>query len=72
MDLEAQVLEITGELGEFDAETCVREIANCLAERGLDAMRHILQHNPQQRILILTVTDAEQVIEEVLVRGVSC
>src|SRR5713226_1069865 len=31
---------------------------------GLGASRQILQHNPQQRILILTITDAEQLIEE--------
>src|SRR5438445_6975106 len=36
---------------------------------GLDATRQILQHNPRQRILILTVTEAEQVIEEVLMAG---
>jgi DNA-binding NarL/FixJ family response regulator len=36
---------------------------------GLDAARKILRHNPRQRILILTVTDAEQVIEEVLKAG---
>jgi DNA-binding NarL/FixJ family response regulator len=36
---------------------------------GLDATRQILHYNPQQRILILTVTDAEQVIEEVLKAG---
>ena len=36
---------------------------------GLDAARRILHDNPQQRILILTVTDAEQLIEEVLRAG---
>ena len=36
---------------------------------GLDATRQILQHNHGQRILILTFTDAEQVIEEVLKAG---
>ena len=36
---------------------------------GLDATRQILRHNPEQRVLILTVTDAEQVIEEVLKAG---
>jgi DNA-binding NarL/FixJ family response regulator len=36
---------------------------------GLDATRQILRHNPRQRVLILTVTDAEQVIEEVLKAG---
>ena len=39
------------------------------SSNGLDATRQILHHNPQQRILILTVTDAEQVIEEVLKAG---
>src|SRR5438874_12926141 len=37
---------------------------------GLDAARKILRHNPRQRILILTITDAEQVIEEALKAGV--
>src|SRR5215467_5803174 len=36
---------------------------------GLNATRQILRHNPEQRVLILTVTDAEQVIEEVLKAG---
>ena len=36
---------------------------------GLDATRQILRNDPQQRVLILTVTDAEQVIEEVLRAG---
>src|SRR6266567_960467 len=33
---------------------------------GLEATRQILRGNPLQRVLILTVTDAEQLIEEVL------
>jgi DNA-binding NarL/FixJ family response regulator len=36
---------------------------------GLDATRQILRNDPEQRILILTITDAEQVIEEVLRAG---
>ena len=36
---------------------------------GLEATRQILHHNPGQRILILTVTDAEQIIDEVLKAG---
>jgi DNA-binding NarL/FixJ family response regulator len=36
---------------------------------GLDATRQILRGNPLQRVLILTVTDAEQLIEEVLKAG---
>jgi DNA-binding NarL/FixJ family response regulator len=36
---------------------------------GLDATRQILRNDPQQRVLVLTVTDAEQVIEEVLKAG---
>src|SRR5881296_1946460 len=36
---------------------------------GLEATRQILRGNPLQRVLILTVTDAEQVIEEVLKAG---
>jgi DNA-binding NarL/FixJ family response regulator len=36
---------------------------------GLDATRQILRNDPQQRVLILTITDAEQVIEEVLRAG---
>jgi DNA-binding NarL/FixJ family response regulator len=36
---------------------------------GLEATRQILRNDPQQRVLILTVTDADQVIEEVLKAG---
>jgi DNA-binding NarL/FixJ family response regulator len=36
---------------------------------GLDATRQILRNNPQQRVLILTITNVEQVIEEVLKAG---
>src|SRR5881296_4219249 len=36
---------------------------------GLEATRQILKGNPLQRVLILTVTDAEQLIEEVLKAG---
>jgi len=36
---------------------------------GLDATRQILRHNPEQCVLILTVSDAQQVIEEVLQAG---
>jgi len=36
---------------------------------GLEATRQILRGNPLQRVLILTVTDAEQLIEEVLKAG---
>jgi len=36
---------------------------------GLDATRQILRNDSQQRVLILTITDAEQVIEEVLRAG---
>jgi DNA-binding NarL/FixJ family response regulator len=36
---------------------------------GLDAARKILHYNPRQRVLILTVTDTEQVVLEVLHAG---
>src|SRR5271165_5378346 len=36
---------------------------------GLDATRQILATNPEARILILTVHDAEQVVREVLAAG---
>jgi len=36
---------------------------------GLDATRQILRNDSEQHVLILTVTDAEQVIEEVLHAG---
>jgi DNA-binding NarL/FixJ family response regulator len=36
---------------------------------GLEAARQILQKNPQQKIIILTITDAEQVVREVLNAG---
>lgn len=36
---------------------------------GLDATRQILRDNPHQRVLILTITDSEQVVEEVLKAG---
>jgi DNA-binding NarL/FixJ family response regulator len=36
---------------------------------GLEATRQILHRNPNQRILVLTITDSEQVVEEVLRAG---
>ena len=36
---------------------------------GLTAARQILQNNPQQKILILTITDSEQIVREVLQAG---
>jgi DNA-binding NarL/FixJ family response regulator len=36
---------------------------------GLDGTRQILRNNPQQRVLILTITNVGQVIEEVLKAG---
>jgi DNA-binding NarL/FixJ family response regulator len=36
---------------------------------GLDATRQILRNNPQQRVLILTITDAEQMVGEALKAG---
>jgi DNA-binding NarL/FixJ family response regulator len=37
---------------------------------GLDAARHILGHNPDQKILVLTNVESEQVIRECLEAGV--
>jgi DNA-binding NarL/FixJ family response regulator len=36
---------------------------------GLDATRQILHSNPQQKILILTITDTDQVVRDVLQAG---
>jgi len=36
---------------------------------GLDAARQILKADPRQRVLVLTITDAEQVVQEVLKAG---
>jgi DNA-binding NarL/FixJ family response regulator len=36
---------------------------------GLDAARQILRQNPNQKILILTMSDSEEVIREVLAAG---
>ena len=36
---------------------------------GLEAARQILKHDPRHRILILTITDSEQVVQEVLKAG---
>lgn len=36
---------------------------------GLDATRQILHQNPQQKVLILTITDTDQVIRDVLQAG---
>lgn len=36
---------------------------------GLDATRQILRGNPQQKVLILTVTDTDQVVRDVLQAG---
>ena len=37
---------------------------------GVDAARQILKHNPEQRILVLTNVESEQVIRECLQAGV--
>lgn len=37
---------------------------------GVEAARQILRHNPEQKILVLTVADSEQVIQELLRIGV--
>jgi DNA-binding NarL/FixJ family response regulator len=39
------------------------------ALNGLDATRQILRDNPDQRVLVLTVSDSEQLIREVLGAG---
>ncbi len=36
---------------------------------GLTAARQILQNDPQQKILFLTITDSEQIVREVLQAG---
>src|SRR5206468_229929 len=36
---------------------------------GLEATRQILHHNPRQRILILSITESQQTIQEVLTAG---
>src|SRR6266478_7749221 len=36
---------------------------------GLEAARQILRHNPQARVLILTITDADEVVRAVLDAG---
>jgi DNA-binding NarL/FixJ family response regulator len=36
---------------------------------GLDATRQILRNNPDQRVLILTITDTDQVVRDVLQAG---
>jgi DNA-binding NarL/FixJ family response regulator len=36
---------------------------------GLEATRQILHHNPKQRILILSITESQQTIQEVLAAG---
>jgi len=36
---------------------------------GLEATRQIVRHNPNQRVLVLTITDSEQMIDEVLKAG---
>jgi DNA-binding NarL/FixJ family response regulator len=36
---------------------------------GLDATRQLLQHDPQFKIIVLTITDADQVIREALDAG---
>jgi DNA-binding NarL/FixJ family response regulator len=43
----------------------------CMPElNGVDAARHILKHNPDQAILVLTAVDSEQVIRDCLEAGV--
>ncbi len=36
---------------------------------GLDATRQLLQHDPHFKIIVLTITDADQVIREALDAG---
>jgi len=36
---------------------------------GLAATRQLLQHNPQQKVIVLTITDSDQVIREALDAG---
>ena len=36
---------------------------------SLEATRQILRHNPEQRVLILTINDTKQVVQEVLKAG---
>lgn len=38
---------------------------------GLAATRQLLQQNPQQKVIVLTITDSDQVIREALGRGSS-
>jgi DNA-binding NarL/FixJ family response regulator len=39
------------------------------ALNGLDATRRMLQHNPSQKVLILTISDGEQMVEKALEAG---
>src|ERR1700690_1365673 len=36
---------------------------------GLDTTRQLLQHDPQQKVIVLTITDSDQVIREALDAG---
>jgi DNA-binding NarL/FixJ family response regulator len=36
---------------------------------GLDTTRHLLQHDPNSKVIILTITDSDQVIKEALDAG---
>ncbi len=43
----------------------------CLPKlNGVDAARQVLKHNPEQRVLVLTNVDSEQVIQDCLEAGV--
>jgi DNA-binding NarL/FixJ family response regulator len=70
--------EICGEA--CDGREAVRKVAQLKPDvvildigmpslNGLEATRQILHHNPRQKILILSITESQQTIQEVLTAG---
>jgi len=70
--------EVCGEAS--DGREAVRKVAQLKPDivildigmpslNGLEATRQILHHNPRQRILILSITESQQTIQEVLTAG---
>jgi len=70
--------QICGEVG--DGREAVEKVAELKPDivildigmprlNGLEAARQILKSDPRQRILVLTISDAEQVVQEVLKAG---
>jgi len=61
--------EAVAKCGELKPDLIILDI--CMPNlNGADAARHILRHNPDQKILVLTNVESEQVVRDCLRAGV--